>query len=150
MSAEDDTLQEAIHEVQKNLCSLCVQLLENLTSKVNSASTLSTQLVENSQHLARLIPEDFMPQWLKSLLTEHCNGFKCSNEKVAKLSVFVAENLPLIEEPILIGSAAEANLDELFNEQRDKFLIHEHFDRLVSDLGELIAEDVIEHRTVED
>ena len=58
--------------------------------------------------------------------------------------------MPKIEQPIFVGEAATLDLDSLFDEQRDRFQVPGLFDALISRLEEIIAADVIEHRTVQE
>jgi hypothetical protein len=142
----DEELQSAIDSVRS-------AVVEQATGVINSLAIHqdlfpeSSRFVEYCNQLRRLLPQYAIPNWLKEACETFGAAYLRSPDNNQILCRFILSHFHRMQVPILIGEAA-FDLDSVFDERRDKAGIPDLFDNLVEQLTQIIAQDVIEHRTV--
>lgn len=147
---ENQDLQAAINEVHAAAANEAEVIVSGLVDGGVPRENMR-RFIEIIVQLRRLIPDEAVPMWLIECSDRFGPQFEDRKSDEAKsLSKFISRRMPEIMQPIFVGEAASLTLDAMFEAERDRFEVTQHFDKLVSELEKLIAEDMILDRTVQD
>lgn len=148
MQNSQNSLQSAIDNIHADLID-CNKKIISCLAKKNGFLDEAIKWVRYANLIKNLTPEYAIPTWLIDACNEFGDVYR-GDQHAVKIANFAVENALNIYQPILLEEVAFVDVEEIFRTQAQRLSLNDSFEKLISLLSEIIAADVIEHRTVDE